>query len=138
MPIVSTHPFYTQKEEWVYFNMKEKQNDRAFIRLGIKGSSSILASGFTLEKRTRLCNKMREALSESLDLPKQSYYDIADEFISAGIKELRQIIIVEQTAGYELELMDKYGKLFVAVIRPDGSLESIQNAITHTYLFYCE
>lgn len=118
--------------------MKEKQNDRAFIHLGIKGSPSILASGFTLEKRKRLCNKMREALSVSLDLPEQRYYDIADGLISAGIKELQQIVIVEQTAGYELELTDKYGKLFVAVIRPDGSLESIQNAITHTYLFYCE
>ena len=53
--------------------MKEKQNDRAFIHLGIKGSASILASGFTLEKRKGLCNKMREALSVSLDLPKQSY-----------------------------------------------------------------
>lgn len=120
--------------------MKERQheNERAFIRLGIKGSSSILASGFTLEKRKRLCNKMREALSVSLDLPTQSYYDIADEFISVGIKELQQIVIVEQTAGYELELTDKHGKLFVAVIQPDGSLESIQDAITHTYLFYCE
>lgn len=118
--------------------MKEKQNDRAFIHLGIKGSSSILASGFTLEKRKGLCNKMREALSVSLDLPKQSYYDIADELINAGIKELQQIVIVEQLAGYEVELTDKYGKLFVVVIRPDGSLESIQDAITLTYLFYCE
>ena len=51
---------------------------------------------------------------------------------------MQQIVIVEQLAGYEVELTDKYGKLFVVVIRPDGSLDSIQDAITHTYLFYCE